>query len=67
MKKLFNIFRPWRYSVIRLVGTERQNCDAMTKLISQPWIKPVSYSCTLVEKRYISTLIIKHKNTLNGK
>ncbi len=62
--RIINFFKPWRYTVIRFVGTERSNCDSMIKVIQQPSVVPISYQTILVEKRYISTLIIKHKNKL---
>lgn len=63
-KTLFEIrylFKPWQYNVIRFVGTERQNSDYLVDFMRKNRVKPVSYSCTLVEKRYIGVLIYKEK------
>lgn len=54
-------FKPWKYSVIRFIGTERSNCDEMVKYINHPYIVPISYSAVQVDKRFIGTLIFKHK------
>lgn len=57
--KLF--FKPWQYNVIRFVGTERQNSDYLVDFMRKNRVKPISYSCVLVEKRYIGVLIYKEK------
>jgi len=60
-------FRPWKWAVIRFVGTERQNSDYLVGFIRDNRIKPVSYSSTLVDKRYIGVLIYKHKPNVSKK
>jgi hypothetical protein len=54
-------FKPWKLAVIRFAGTERQNCDYLVGFIRDNKIKPISYSCTQVEKRFIGVLIYKTK------
>ena len=73
----FMFFQPWKISVIRLIGTERHNCNEMVMYINRPYIRPISFSQTKVrdhqiveqkgsrpkaiEPQFVGTLIYKHK------
>jgi hypothetical protein len=64
IRKIVLFFKPWKLSVHRFIGTERANCDRMVLFISSPYIKPISYSNTLVDAkkhRNVGILIYKHK------
>jgi hypothetical protein len=58
-------FKPWKLTVIRFVGTERECANSMVQWLNRPYVKPISYTVTSVttkgKTRYIGTLIYKHK------
>ena len=72
----FMFFQPWKISVIRLIGTERHNCNEMVMYINRPYIIPISWTQSKVREakktftkgkpsitpaQFVGTLIYKHK------
>ena len=57
--------KPWHTNVARFVGTERENSDYLVQFLNKSWIKPISYSTTVVhdgkKERFCSVLIYKYK------
>jgi hypothetical protein len=74
---LFKFFKPWKTGVIRMIGTERSNCDQMVDYVTRPYIKAISWSQVEVLRnqevelkghrpktlpsQFVGVLIYKHK------